>query len=238
MRGRVEAGRSAGGLCYGYRAVRVLEGQPRGERKSIWEAPNCPTNFPQLRRRSVSPKAIAKTLNAEGIPGPRGTAWSPRQYMDMQDAARASSTTSCTSVDQFGTVNGTSSIRTPGSDVASTTHVRVDLEEVPEFRIVDDHSGGRQSTASGCRHNEARNRSSAAAQIPVLGPDRCATCGGGFILSSRDRLVCFNARAAGTCTNVAASNGRRSKRACCVRSESGSSSVVRSTISVRDSRRR
>jgi resolvase-like protein len=33
LRGRVEAGRSGGGLCYGYRVVRVPEGQPRGERE-------------------------------------------------------------------------------------------------------------------------------------------------------------------------------------------------------------
>ena len=32
LRGRVEAGRSGGGLCYGYRVVRALEGQPRGAR--------------------------------------------------------------------------------------------------------------------------------------------------------------------------------------------------------------
>ena len=33
------------------------------------------------------------------------------------------------------------------------------------------------------------------------GLTQCASCGGGFILSSHDRLTCFNARSRGTCTN-------------------------------------
>ena len=33
--------------------------------------------FKRLTFAGVSPKAIGKTLNAEGIPGPRGVAWSP-----------------------------------------------------------------------------------------------------------------------------------------------------------------
>jgi DNA invertase Pin-like site-specific DNA recombinase len=32
LRGRVEAGKSGGGVSFGYRVVRVLEGQPRGDR--------------------------------------------------------------------------------------------------------------------------------------------------------------------------------------------------------------
>jgi DNA invertase Pin-like site-specific DNA recombinase len=33
LRGRIEAGRSGGGISYGYRVVRVIEGQPREERE-------------------------------------------------------------------------------------------------------------------------------------------------------------------------------------------------------------
>lgn len=33
LRGCVEAGRSGGGISYGYRVIRVAEGQPRGERE-------------------------------------------------------------------------------------------------------------------------------------------------------------------------------------------------------------
>lgn len=78
MRGRVEAGRSGGGLCYGYRVVRVMEGQPRGEREIHQEEAAIVQRIFRAFVAGVSPKAIAKTLNAEGIAGPRGAAWSPR----------------------------------------------------------------------------------------------------------------------------------------------------------------
>ena len=77
MRGRVEGGYSGGGLCYGYRVVRVLEGQPRGQREIHPEEARIVQRIFESFIAGVSPKAIAKTLNAERIPGPRGTTWSP-----------------------------------------------------------------------------------------------------------------------------------------------------------------
>ena len=77
LRGRVEAGKSGGGLSYGYRVVSVLDGQPRGERE-IHEAEAAVVK--RIFRSFVaglSPKAIGKALNAENIPGPMGVAWSP-----------------------------------------------------------------------------------------------------------------------------------------------------------------
>ena len=55
LRGRVEAGRSGGGICYGYRVVRVLEGQPRGEREiHPEEAAIVQTDLPGVRRRRLA----------------------------------------------------------------------------------------------------------------------------------------------------------------------------------------
>src|SRR5580704_14571456 len=77
LRGRVEAGMSGGGLSYGYRVVRVLEGQPRGEREIHPGEAAIVQRIFRAFVGGVSPKAIGKTLNAEGIPGPMGVAWSP-----------------------------------------------------------------------------------------------------------------------------------------------------------------
>src|SRR5436190_1953723 len=77
LRGRIEAGKSGGGLCYGYRVVRVVDGEPRGAREID---PEQAAIVPRIFRAfvaGVSPKAIAKSLNAEGIAGPRRVAWSP-----------------------------------------------------------------------------------------------------------------------------------------------------------------
>ena len=77
LRGRVEAGKSGGGVSYGYRVVRVPEGQPRGEREIHPEEAAIVQRIFRAFVAGVSPKAIGKALNAEGILGPTGAAWSP-----------------------------------------------------------------------------------------------------------------------------------------------------------------
>ena len=78
LRGRVEAGKSGGGICYGYDVVKLHDdtGEPiRGER-SIDEA-----EAEVVRRifrefaQGASPRAIARRLNEDGIPGPKGRLW-------------------------------------------------------------------------------------------------------------------------------------------------------------------
>jgi DNA invertase Pin-like site-specific DNA recombinase len=79
LRGRIEDGKSAGGLCYGYRVVKAFNGGSvtTGEREIE------PTEAPIVERifrdfiAGVSPKQIAKNLNREGIAGPFGGHWSP-----------------------------------------------------------------------------------------------------------------------------------------------------------------
>ena len=78
LRGRVEQGRSGGGLCYGYDVVRATDaaGEPvRGERTvNDKEADVVRRVFRDFAAR-VSPRAIAQRLNDEGIPGPSGRLW-------------------------------------------------------------------------------------------------------------------------------------------------------------------
>ena len=78
LRGRVEAGKSGGGLCYGYRVVKRVDdaGEPlRGDREiDAGEAEVIRRVFREFAA-GKSPRAIARDLNAEGIPGPKGAAW-------------------------------------------------------------------------------------------------------------------------------------------------------------------
>jgi DNA invertase Pin-like site-specific DNA recombinase len=79
LRGRVEAGKSGGGLCFGYRVVRTLdaEGVVTGERViDPGEAAVVVRIFREYAE-GVSPQAIAKRLNAERVPGPGGRTWGP-----------------------------------------------------------------------------------------------------------------------------------------------------------------
>ncbi|MEI6670214.1 MAG: recombinase family protein, partial [Acidobacteriota bacterium] len=79
LRGRIEAGKSGGGLCYGYRVVRSLNGDmlATGEREiEPAEAVIVMRIFREFVS-GVSPKEIAKRLNREPVSGPCGGKWSP-----------------------------------------------------------------------------------------------------------------------------------------------------------------
>jgi DNA invertase Pin-like site-specific DNA recombinase len=101
LRGRVEAGKAGGGLCYGYRVVRTMTGTTvsTGEREI---EPAEAAVVERIFREFVSgrsPKQIAKSLNQQGVAGPFGGKWSPSTLTGMRSAAREFSITSCTSVD-------------------------------------------------------------------------------------------------------------------------------------------
>lgn len=78
LRGVVEAGRSAGGLTYGYRKVRAYDaaGEPL---RGLLEVDEAQADVVRRIFRDyasgVSPQAIAHALNREGVPGPRGGGW-------------------------------------------------------------------------------------------------------------------------------------------------------------------
>jgi site-specific DNA recombinase len=79
LRGRVELGKSGGGLCYGYRVTRQTHDSAAvtGDREIV------PVEAEVIRRifrdyaAGLSPKALAKRLNAERCPGPGGARWNP-----------------------------------------------------------------------------------------------------------------------------------------------------------------
>ena len=75
LRGRVEQGRSGGGLCYGYKIIRSENGE-RGGRKIVEaEAMVVRRIFADFAAGN-SPRQIAAELNREGTPGPGGRPWS------------------------------------------------------------------------------------------------------------------------------------------------------------------
>src|SRR6476659_5839735 len=72
LRGRVELGRSGGGLCYGYT---IIENDERGGREILQaEAAVVRRIFADFAA-GKSPRRIAAELNREGTPGPGGRPW-------------------------------------------------------------------------------------------------------------------------------------------------------------------
>ena len=79
LEGRVRQGRSGGGLSYGYDVVRELDtaASPSMAAASIDEAEGRSSAGSSRRSRPASrPRAIARGLNAEHVPGPEAAPWS------------------------------------------------------------------------------------------------------------------------------------------------------------------
>ncbi len=79
LRGRVEKGKSGGGIAYGYKVVKQFnsEGEAiRGDREiDESQAKIVQRIFEEYALKNKSPKAIADALNKDGIPAPSGKAW-------------------------------------------------------------------------------------------------------------------------------------------------------------------
>ena len=70
LRGRIEDGKSAGGLCYGYRVVKSFSGGTvtTGEREiEPHEAANRRTDLSRIRRRRCAESRSRRALNREGV---------------------------------------------------------------------------------------------------------------------------------------------------------------------------
>ena len=75
----IELGKAGGGLCYGYRVVRqFLNGvMATGDREINAEEAAVVRRIFENYTAGVSSKQIAKTLNREGVRGPKGSLWNP-----------------------------------------------------------------------------------------------------------------------------------------------------------------
>ena len=80
LRGRVELGKAGGGVSFGYRIVRRFENGvvTTGEREIVpEEAAIVRRIFKRLRALARRRSRSRRTLNREGVRGPRGALWSP-----------------------------------------------------------------------------------------------------------------------------------------------------------------
>ena len=207
LRGRVELGKSGGGLCYGYR-VKADGGATTGDREIV------PAEAEVIRRifrdyaAGLSPKALAKRLNAERCAGPGGTPWNPSTIHG--NPARGTGILNnelyigrlvwnrLRYVKDPDTGKRVSRLNPPSEWVTTG---------VPELRIVADElweqvkarqAEMRRVASSGDpkRFNQARRP-----KYLFSGLTKCGECGGGYLMYWRDRLACFGARSRGTCTN-------------------------------------
>jgi site-specific DNA recombinase len=208
LRGRIEDGKSGGGLCYGYRVVKTLQ----GAQVSTGEREIEPTEAAIVRRvfrdfiAGHSPKKIAQTLNREGVPGPFGGKWSPSTLYG--NAKRGTGLLNNELYVGRLVWNRQRFVKDPdtGKRVARMNpRAEWIAKEVPQLRIVSDGVWAAvKERQERTRYAVRQTGTLAAANRPKYlfsGLTKCGVCGAGFVLSSGNRLACFGAREQATCNN-------------------------------------
>ena len=211
LRGRVEAGLSGGGNSYGYEVVRRLgpDGLPvTGERRIIEAEAAIIRRIFRAFADGHSPKAIARSLNAEGIPGPRGAAWRDTAIRGH----RQRGTGLLNNELYIGRLiwNRLRYVKDPetGNRVSRLNAPdQWTLTEVPELRIIDDALWSQVKRRQGEIDADPRVQAIKATRFwehkrsPHLltGLLRCGCCGGGFAAVGKDYLACSAARKLGSC---------------------------------------
>ena len=224
IRGRVEKGKSGGGVSYGYDVVRTLDASGeliRGERAVNEAQAAIVRRIFREFAAGMSPRAIARRLNAEGVPSPTGKLWS-----DSSIRGHAKRGTGLLNHDLYiGRLvwNRQRFVKNPetGRKVSRVNPPEQWIvTEVPELRIVDDELW----QAVKDRQEELTEQYAdviavvrAANTNPSANPNRlngthrpryllsgllfCGVCGGRYTLRGADRYVCSRHVKAGSCSN-------------------------------------
>jgi DNA invertase Pin-like site-specific DNA recombinase len=208
LRGRVEDGKSAGGLCYGYRVVKTLNGATltTGEREVVPEEAQVIERIFREFVAGVSPKQIAKNLNRAGVAGPFGGAWSPSTIYG--NGKRGTGILNNELYIGRLVWNRLRYVKNPDTG-KRVSRLNPEAEwmrkEVPDLRIVpDDLWSAAKSRQQQTRHAVRAAGALGAAKRPQYlfsGLTKCGVCGAGFIMSGKNRLGCFGARDQGRCEN-------------------------------------
>jgi site-specific DNA recombinase len=213
QRGNIEKGLASGGLSYGYVVVREFgpHGEPlRGRRRINDDQAAVVRRIFADYVAGLTPLAIARALNAEGVPSMRGGKWRTSTIGGHRQRKHGILHNEL----YIGVLIGgrTSKAKDPRtSKEINRLHAEAQWRRVPvpELRIVDDATWKaahdvKRANGGGPKTATRRRRS------PHLLSDliHCATCGARFVQRDAVRLTCSGFYYDGTCDN-----SRRVRRA-------------------------
>ena len=219
LRGRVENGKSGGGLCYGYRVVKKIDERGelvRGDREIDEAQAVVVCRIFREFASGISPRAIARKLNTEGVAGPDGKLWN-----DTSIRGHVKRGTGIINNELYvGRLvwNRQRYVKDPSTG-RRVSRMNAESEwivaEVPELRIIDDELWQavktRQSEIAEKYANvteairEAQsNRLNGLRRPKALfsGLIYCGVCGGRYSLRGQDRYACSARVANGSCANT------------------------------------
>ena len=213
LEGRVRAGFSGGGICYGYDVVRETDsaGNPvRGKRTVNEGETKIVRSIFREFVGGISPTAIAKSLNAQGIPGPRGKDWGPSTiYGNWRRGTGILNNELYIGRLVWNRQHFVKDPATGRRQARPNPESEWIIEEVPELRIVsqdlwDAVKERQEKTRRTVTADRARGIRSERARRPVYlfsGLLKCGQCGGSYSLVSGTNYGCANRKTRGTCDN-------------------------------------
>jgi site-specific DNA recombinase len=211
LRGRVEQGRSGGGLCYGYKIAGTDNGERGGREIVEHEAAVIRRIFADFAA-GKSPRRIAAELNREGTAGPGGRPWG-----DTTIRGHALRGTGLLRNELYIGRLVWNRLRYTKDPSTGRRVSRVNpceewiYRDVPELRIVDDNLWNRVQARLGAIRSSDRVAKARAtkfwtrrrARHLLTGKAVCGVCGGPAAPIGKDYIACSTARRQGTCTNRA-----------------------------------
>jgi len=213
LRGRISEGRSAGGLCYGYEVVQQTDsrGEPvrGGRRVNPPEAAVVERIF-TLFSRGMSPRAIARLLNEEGVPGPGGRPWG-----DTTIRGHHARGTGILRNELYVGRLVWNRLRYAKDPETGKRRSRLNpasawiVQEAPELRIIKEPLWEAvQQRLGSIRDSEGVKKARATrfwehrrARHLLTDKAFCGSCGGPLAAIGADHLACSKARRMGTCDN-------------------------------------
>jgi site-specific DNA recombinase len=212
LRGRVEQGRSGGGNAFGYTVVRERDAAGEAVRglRRIDEAEAALvrrifTDFAAGR----SPRSIAASLNAQGVPAPSGGTWSASTiHGNWRRGTGILNNELYIGRLVWNRQRFEKDPETGRRQARPNPEPAWIVQDVPALRIVDDalwHAvKARQTHASRATRPDAGRREIWHARRPkhlLSGLIRCGACGGSVIQVGKAYYGCANYKNRGTCTN-------------------------------------
>ena len=205
LRGRVEKGKSGGGLAYGYKVAKKYDaaGEPvKGEREiDEAQAKIVRRIFREYALENKSPKAIAASLNEDGTPCPSGNQWGQSTI----NGNRRRGTGILNNPLYIGELvwNRQRFIKDPDTGKRAprfNPESKWIRKELPELRIVPRELW--EAAKSRQKALDEKSGSLGAKKRPqylLSGLLVCSECGGGFSKINTDRYGCSTARNKGEC---------------------------------------
>ena len=212
LKGRALAGKSAGGLTYGYSAVHAIAPNGeliRGDRVINTDEASVVRRIFQDYAKGISPKKIAEALNIQGVPGPQGGEWGASTISGNRERGTGIINNEVYIGRQIW--NRLRYVKDPQTGKRiSRLNPESDwvITEVPDLRIIDDGLWERVRTRQGALKSKETG-------VPVWDRRRprtlfsglmeCGCCGSGFSKVQKDAFGCSAARNKGKaiCTNMA-----------------------------------